>query len=91
MRCIRIEKPLRLWARHIDHTVKMAGNKTVIDNITYCYDDLDTTPSVLREAILKKEKKGGGGEVSIAYRGKECILSNFYPDFLRIEGKQCYF
>lgn len=71
-------------AQHTNHIVKMAGNRIVVDNISYAYDDLDTTPSDLRDAIPKKENVKGG----IAFRGQECILSNFYPASIKNSGKQ---
>lgn len=77
-------KAMASRAQHSDYTVKMAGNRIIIDNISYGYDDLDTAPSELRDAIPKKKNVKGG----LACRGKECFLSNFYPANIKIAGKQ---
>lgn len=77
-------KAMASRAQHTDHTVKMAGNRIIIDNITYGYDDLDTAPSDLRDAIPKKKNVKGG----VAFRGQDCFLSNFHPAPIKISGKQ---
>lgn len=77
-------KAMASRAQHTDHTVRMAGNRIVIDNVTYGYDDLDTAPSELRDAILKKKHVKGG----LAFRGQDCFLSNFYPAPVKIAGKR---
>lgn len=70
-------------AQNGDYQVKMAGNRLYIDGIAYGHENLDILPQELRRAVPQQKlvKKG------IAFRGKECYLSNFYQCELKIDGE----
>lgn len=66
-----------------DHNVKMAGNRIYVDGRPYGYEEMDIRPTDLRRGIpqTRRTKKG------IAFRGRDCYLSNFYPCELMIDGE----
>lgn len=71
-------------AQYTDHTVRMAGNKIIVDDITYCFDDLDILPVDLKDGTVQQKNVKGG----IAFRGKGSFLSNFYPVKIVVEGER---
>lgn len=75
-------KSIASRAENGDYTVRMAGNRIYIDGVAYGYDDLDIVPVELRRGIPQMKRVGKG----IAFRGKECFLSNFYPCDLTIDN-----
>lgn len=78
----KILKAIASRAAHSNYNVKMAGNRIVINDIAYSYDELDIIPKALREAIPQQKIVKDG----LAFRGKNSFLSNFYPAEIEIEG-----
>lgn len=76
-------KAIAMKAQSSDFVTKMAGNRILIDGASYGYKDMDLVPQELKSAIpmLKRVKNG------IAFRGKDCYLSNFYPVAVKIDGE----
>lgn len=68
-------KTIAAKAQDLNFVTKMAGNRITIDGVSYAFDDMDIIPDELKSAIpmIKKVKNG------IAFRGKDCYLSNFFP------------
>lgn len=77
-------KAIASRAQHSQHVTKMAGNRLIIDGVSYGADEMDIIPGDLKRAVpqIKPVKNG------IAFRGKEAYLSNFFPVEVKIEGEE---
>lgn len=76
-------KAIASRAENGDYTVKMASNRIYINGVAYGYDDLDIVPVELRRGIPQMKRINDG----IAFRGRECFLSNFYPCNIVIDNE----
>lgn len=76
-------KSVATTAQETDHNVKIAGNRIYVNGKPYGYEEMDILPPELRRGLpqTKKTKEG------LAFRGKECYLSNFYPCEITIDGE----
>lgn len=63
--------------------MKMAGNRIYVNGISYGYEEMDILPTDLRMRIPQTKRL----KDSLAFRGKDCYLSNFYPCKLMIDGE----
>lgn len=70
-------------AQTSDHNVKMAGNRIYVNGKPYGYEEMDILPPELRRGITQTKRTKEG----VAFRGKECYLSNFYLCDLMIDGE----
>lgn len=76
-------KAIASRAQKGEHTVKMAGNRIFIDGTSYGYEEMDIIPSDLRRAIPQMKYLKDG----IAFKGKDCFLSNFFACEIKIEDE----
>lgn len=68
-------------AQHSEFVTKLAGNRIIVDGVSYGSDELDLLPYDLKKAIpqMKRIERG------IVFKGKECYLSNFFPVEIKID------
>lgn len=61
----------------------MAGNRIIIDGVSYGSDELDIIPEDLKRVLpqIRTIKNG------VVFRGKEAYLSNFFPTQLIVDDK----
>lgn len=69
-------------AQQSKFVTKLAGNRLIVDGISYGSDELDLLPYDLKKAIpqMKRIDKG------IVFKGKECYLSNFFLAEIKIDN-----
>lgn len=76
-------KSVATASQNSDHNVKIAGNRIYVNGKSYGYEEMDILPAELRMGIPQTKRMKEG----LAFRGKECYLSNFYPCELMIDGE----
>lgn len=77
-------KTIAAKAQNMEYVTKIAGNRILIDGVSFGLKDMDLVPPDLKSAIpmIKRVKHG------IAYRGKDCYLSNFFPVTVKIDEEE---